>query len=185
MGKQINYWMEYDSFLLLAQKALDLGCIIYHEDRKQGIVCHGENLNIITKENNQYFFYFPEAGEICITESGKSKTICGFNGNENVIIEAGYSYIHDAPQKEILRNRLYCSTGYYDTSGEFVYRPECLDKVYGCLARFAKKIAPYTEITDIIVSSRNEDYGQKSEWRHKEYITPFCLERRNSGYRLG
>lgn len=28
MGKQINYYMEYDSFVLLAQKAIELGCEI-------------------------------------------------------------------------------------------------------------------------------------------------------------
>ena len=32
MGKQINYWLEFDGFLLLAQKALDLGCTIVRED---------------------------------------------------------------------------------------------------------------------------------------------------------
>ena len=32
MGKQINYWMDYDNFLLLAQKAIDLGCTIVKED---------------------------------------------------------------------------------------------------------------------------------------------------------
>ena len=29
MGKQINYWMDYESFLLVAKKAVDLG--IYRE----------------------------------------------------------------------------------------------------------------------------------------------------------
>ena len=28
MGKQINYWMDYDNFVLLAKKALELGCVI-------------------------------------------------------------------------------------------------------------------------------------------------------------
>ena len=32
LGKQINYYIEYDSFVLLAQKALDLGCKIIKED---------------------------------------------------------------------------------------------------------------------------------------------------------
>ena len=29
MGKQINYYMEYDSFILLAKKAIELGCEIF------------------------------------------------------------------------------------------------------------------------------------------------------------
>lgn len=28
MGNQINYYMKYDSFVLLAQKAIELGCEI-------------------------------------------------------------------------------------------------------------------------------------------------------------
>ncbi|EEG55094.1 hypothetical protein CLOSTASPAR_02830 [[Clostridium] asparagiforme DSM 15981] len=38
MGKQINYWMDYDNFLSLSQKALDLGCTIVKEDLDQGRV---------------------------------------------------------------------------------------------------------------------------------------------------
>ena len=29
MGKQLNYWMDYDSFVLVAKKALELGVVIY------------------------------------------------------------------------------------------------------------------------------------------------------------
>ncbi len=38
MGKQINYWMDYDNFILLAQKALDLGCVIVKQDTSTGKV---------------------------------------------------------------------------------------------------------------------------------------------------
>mgnify|MGYP003585235304 CR=1 FL=1 len=31
MGKHINYWMDYDSFLLITEKALELGCVIYRQ----------------------------------------------------------------------------------------------------------------------------------------------------------
>ena len=31
MGKQINYYMEYESFLLVAEKALELGCEIIRD----------------------------------------------------------------------------------------------------------------------------------------------------------
>ncbi len=38
MGKQINYWMDYDNFILLAKKALELGCVICrrHTDEEYG-----------------------------------------------------------------------------------------------------------------------------------------------------
>ena len=38
MGKQINYWMDYDNFLLVAQMAVDLGCTVVKEDLKLGKV---------------------------------------------------------------------------------------------------------------------------------------------------
>ena len=47
MGKQINYWMDYDSFLLLAQKALDLGCRIVKEDLDAGT---GACLDMVNNE---------------------------------------------------------------------------------------------------------------------------------------
>ena len=37
-GKQISYWMDYDNFLSLSQKALDLGCTIVKEYLDQGRV---------------------------------------------------------------------------------------------------------------------------------------------------
>ncbi len=35
MGKQINYYMEYDSFLLLAAKAIELGCEVLEMERRE------------------------------------------------------------------------------------------------------------------------------------------------------
>lgn len=58
MGKQINYWMDYDNFLLVAQKAVDLGCTVVKEDLKLGKVIESKdigytssNLNHMTNRN--------------------------------------------------------------------------------------------------------------------------------------
>lgn len=68
MGKQINYWMDYDSFLLLAQKALDLGCRIVKEDLDAGKVTQSNDIGIVTPYGKYkrigYYFHLPEAGEI-------------------------------------------------------------------------------------------------------------------------
>ena len=66
-------------------------------------------------------------------------------------------------------------SGYYDENGEYIQRPECLTKTYQKLVRVLKKIAPYTELTDHIISTRNDDYLQEREWKHKEYISASCL----------
>lgn len=84
-----------------------------------------------------------------------------------------------------MRARIYCITGYYNEDGEYIPRPECLTKVYNALARYVKKLAPCTEFTDTRISMRDENYGEKVEYKHKEYVTKACLELvEREGYRL-
>ena len=90
------------------------------------------------------------------------------------MIEAGYSFIsHD--KRTISRNRLYCITGYYDTDGSFVARPDCVTKIYEALTREVKKLAPRTEIVEFVTSIHDENYLQQTEYQHKEYVTKHCV----------
>lgn len=188
MGKQINYYLEFESFKLIAQKALDLGCEIVREDlskfakTKVTVSC---DLSILTDEDGAYyFFHLPEAGKLKINnyECGE-RLDHGFNESGNSIIEAGYSRVSDA-EKRVSSSRLYLTTGYFDKNENFIYRPDCIVKVYNSLARYVKKLAPYTELTDTYTSIREENYGQPVEYQHKEYVTPFCLDLREKGYKL-
>ena len=174
--------MDYDNFLLLAQKAVDLGCTIVKEDFDSGKVIESKDFNIVTLSydnfyDTKYYFHLPEAGDIKIhTVNGKERLDCILNASGNALIEAAYSFIVNEPtgicgncsKKEIKRARLYCITGYYDEIGEWIPRPECLTKVYNSLVRYVKKIAPYTEMVDILVSMKDENYGEEYEWQHKE-----------------
>lgn len=183
MGKQINYWMDYDNFLSLSQKALDLGCTIVKEDLDQGRVIESESISLITPyetySRTSYYFHLPEAGEIRIlTADGKDYLDYGFTATGNAMIEADYSLIIDEPtgaagirrKKEIHRARIYCISGYYDENEKYIPRPDCLTNVYNSLARFIKKLAPSTKIP---------------QYTHKAYITPTCLTLVNqAGYKL-
>lgn len=198
MGKQINYWMDYDNFLLVAQKAVDLGCTVIKEDLASGKVLEGKDVSIITPYGKHmhtcYYFHLPEAGAIEIhTINGKEYLNCSYNANGNSVIEAGYSFTINEPagaagirrKKELHRARLYCITGYYDDNEEYIPRPDCLTRVYHSLIRYVKKVAPYTEFTSILISTKAENYGEKYEYRHKEYITKTCLDLvNNEGYKL-
>ena len=197
MGKQLNYWMEYDSFLLVAQKAVDLGCTIVKEDFDLGKVTESQDVSIVTQYGKfchiNYYFHLLEAGNINIhIVNGKERLEHGFCASGNSVIEAGYSFIINEPtgvwnkaKKEIRRARIYCITGYYDENGEYISRPECLTKVYNSLVRYVKKVAPYTELSDVRISMKDEEYGKEIEYRHKEYITKTCLSMRNNeGYKL-
>ena len=198
MGKQINYWMDYESFLLLAQKALDLGCRIIREDPDAGKVTESGDIGIVTpygkRKRIRYYFHLPEAGDVEIkTYDGMERLDHGFSATGNAVIEAGYSFglrestgvCGTQEKREIMRARIYCITGYYNEDGEYIPRPECLTKVYDALARYVKKLAPCTEFTDTRISMRDENYGEKVEYKHKEYVTKACLELvEREGYRL-
>ena len=54
MGKQINYYMEYEAFLKIAQAALDSGCVIVKDyDGK----ITGTDISIVTPDCTNYFFH--------------------------------------------------------------------------------------------------------------------------------
>ena len=173
MGKQINYWLGYEDFLPIAQAALDSGCIIIKS--VGGKLVYGNTLDIVTKDKQYYYFYVPEAGELISRQlpSG-DECIGGYDSSGNVVIEANFSYRND-DKKWLSRSRLYVISGYYN-DGAYISRPESVTKVYNKLVRVVKKIAPYTELTDTYISTRDEDYLQEKEWKHKEYISPEFLE---------
>ncbi len=175
MGKQINYWLGYEEFLQIAQKALDCGCVIIKP--VSGKLVYGQALDIVTEKEHRYYFYVPEAGEL----SGKTipfekeDSINGYTAEGNTVIHVGFSFRNDE-KKELIRNRLFVISGYYDSDGEYVSRPECVTKTYNRLVRVVKRIAPYIELTDTYVSVKEEDYLQEKEWKHKEYISPEFLD---------
>lgn len=174
MGKQINYWLGYEDFLKIAQAALDCGCVIIKS--VSGKPVYGQTLDIVTENERGYYFHVPEAGEL----SGRpipleAAAIGGYTAFGNTVIEAGFSFKNDET-KEIFRSRLFVISGYYDDGGEYVPRPECVTKTYNKLARIVKKLAPYTELTDTYVNTRDDGYLQAKEWRHKEYVSPQFLQ---------
>ena len=177
MGKQINYYMEYDSFVLLAKKAIELGCEIIPFSAE--VLNRGCSLDMVSKENRNYCFHVPEAGEIKIEQHwGKEHVVRGYNKSGNAVIEAQFSYI-DSNDKHITRSRIYCITDYYDADGNLIKRPDCITKIYESLARYVKKLAPYTEVE---YKPANPLYDKINQ---KVYITPQCLTLvREHGYEL-
>lgn len=170
MGKQINYYMEYESFLLVAEKALELGCEIIRD--RDGKIIRGYTTDVITRDINRYYFRVPEAGEIATEERyGKTYVKRGYCASGASIIEAGYSFFRPE-KKEIQRERLFCISDYFDEDGNLIKRPDCVTKIYESLARYVKKIAPYTELEHYVANPMYE--GRK--FTTKEYITPKCLE---------
>lgn len=171
LGKQINYYIEYDSFVLLAQKALDLGCKIIKEDLLKGVVIESDSIDIISEECKVYYFYIPEAGKYKVEMIGNKERIdYGYSASGVTMIEARMSTILN-DNKEITRGRLYCVTDYYDEEGNLIKRLDLVTKIYNALARYVKKLAPYTDVEHYVLNPMYE--GKKV--LTKEYITSKCL----------
>ena len=183
MGKQINYYMEYESFLRLAEKALSLGCEIIRDEHADSIG-RGFSLDLVTPDVIRYYFRVPEAGDITsATDLNGRLYVNSTPESGSCLIEAGFSKIwHE--EKRIGRNRLYSSTGCYDAGGAFIGRPECVTKVYNALTRYVKKLAPQTETVEMRISIADETYLQEVEHRSKQYITEYCLQLQQAGYAL-
>lgn len=165
MGRQINYYIEYESFLEIAQAALECGCIIIKQDLKSrpSKVFQSRDISIVTKDCWHYYFYLPEAGSVRTKTYDYGERIdYGYNECGNAMIEAGFSIVREE-KKEIRGERLFVMTGYYDDSGSWIPRPNCLNKVYNKLVRLVKKLAP------------NKD---------KEYVSDYCLKlHKEQGYK--
>jgi len=166
MGRQVNYFMEVDSFKLLAQKALDLGFVIIEQlsVKSENGLYRGEfnqyqslDKMDFSVHKLKYFLYLEEAGEI-VSDNGF------IDVSQSPVIEASYSKIHD---NKISRGRIWVSTGYYNDAEEFINRSEILDKKYSSLARYVKKLAPYTEISS--------KFQNGISHISKEYITLYLL----------
>ncbi|MBR6185057.1 MAG: hypothetical protein IKQ41_02245 [Clostridia bacterium] len=184
MGKQLNYYMEYDRFLLLAKKALELGCEIIRDEHTDEIQ-RGFSLDLITPELIFYYFRVPQAGDIItgIDMYGKQYVKGSYSSNGSCLIEAGFSAIWET-EKLICSNRLYSSSGYYDENKAFVGRPECTDKVYKNLVRYAKKIAPKNEIVIKQLGAQDITNLPGIELKEKFYMTDYCLQLQRKGFIL-
>lgn len=171
MGKQINYCIDYDTFILLARKALEYGCKIIKEDSKAGVVTESDSVDIISKDCFRYYFHVPEAGKYVIKKAGEKEYVDqGYSSSGVTLIEAETTIIRET-KKEIQRGRLFCVSGYYDGEGHYVNRPDCVTKIYNALVRYLKKQVLYLDVEHYVFNPIYE--GRK--FVSKEYITTKCL----------
>ena len=163
MGKQIVYWITYDKFLFLANCAVENGLCIIKKTAAQ--IVRGKT-DIVTPDKSTYYFAPPS-----FDSAEQNLSAAAYRGQ---LIEIGFSPI-DHDSQIIHRSRIYLGTGFYNEDGEFIKANDGLAAVYNKLVKQLKRIAPYTELTDMI---------NDKEWIHKEYVCSECLVYRQSGYSL-
>ena len=173
MGKQITYYMDRESFLVLAQAALDEGLLILKNDYTETPQEPCRDLSVID-DCTEYYFYLPEIAPLTHTHTAYGYYVNSYSYPSCLaIIEAGYSKKADS----IRESRIYVQTGTYN-DGEWIPRNEKLTKIYNKLVRKVKKLAPYKEL----VFYSNE-YEEQAAGR-KEYLSPACEEWRRDGCEL-
>lgn len=103
MGRQINYWMDYKSFLNVAQTAVECGCIIVRNDINVKKPVQSKDISIVTEDCKNYFFYLPEAGRMNFKKYNDGREVAdkGFTETGNAVIEAGFSYIRNDSKKSL------------------------------------------------------------------------------------
>lgn len=173
MGKQITYYMERESFLVLAQAALDEGLLIlkngYTEEPQEPCA----DLSAID-DCTEYYFYLPEIAPLTHTHTAYGYYVNSFSYPSCLaIIEAGYS----KKASSIKESRIYVQTGTYNDD-EWIPRPEKITKIYNKLVRKVKKLAPYKEL--VFYDEDGEDFWPGK----KEYLSPTCEDWRREGCEL-
>ena len=186
MGKQINYYMDYESFLRLAELALSEGCLILKNAHTAEPQQPQNDISIITEDCMRYFFYLPELAELDQKQDMYGNYYINNVGNKLTLalIEAGFSKYHSGKDTSVNIARLYIPTGNYRSNGVLYQRTERITKIYNKLARLARKLAPRTtlEIDDVIFDEDNKATATKVQC--KVYASSKCLEWRTQGYEL-
>jgi hypothetical protein len=172
MGKQINYYMDYDNFLKLAEVALGEGCMILRNEHTPYEQIPQSDISAILPEHTEYYFYLPELADL-----EQLRDVYGnyyVNTRRNfALIEAGFSRKREAEKCWITRSRLYIQTSDYDTDGQRIVCTERLVKVYEKLARLVRKLCPTMKI--------ELSFGVKP---YQKYLSPACAQWRSQGYEL-
>lgn len=137
--------MERESFLQVAQLALECGCEIVKEDLnvRPTTVIRTRDISAITPNDWMFWFYVPEAGRLeTNTYDCGERVEHGFSESGNALIEAGVSLIREE-EKVITRSRLYVQSGYWNVNDVWIPRPKCVDEIYNKLVRRVKKLTVY------------------------------------------
>ena len=187
MGMQVNYYMDHETFLLVAQKALKEGCLILRWEHTSQPQQPARDLSIVTEEQMRYYFYLPELAPLAYKpdKNGQYYLDNSFSPLSLALIEASFSRhwpAHGSTLPNINPARLYIPTGFWDENRQWVPRSERLTKVYQKLARLARKLAPSAALTVDDIDYNQEGNPEPVQRPGRVYASPRCLEWREEGF---
>ena len=158
MGRQIQYYMELEMFMLVTKQALELGFTIIQGKKDFTIL---KSIDSVDFNQRLYLYLSLDNYPLRISNNGFIDEL------SCPIIEAGFSRINDQ-NLQISNARLWVSSGFWDNGEKYITRSDELDKKYSMLVKYIKKSTIFTEV-EVRTHS-----GMKV--KSKEYITPFCLD---------
>lgn len=174
---QINFWMEYDAFVQVAQAAVSYGCVLIKKTA-DGKHISGTDISIVSKDAQSYYFYVPEAGAFPV-ETIHGYEFIAHGASALTVISADYSIVMEGG-KEITRGRLYASPEEFGEN-DYISRPDCVTNIYRKLVELVKKLAPYTEFTGSYISTKEPEFLQEKAWARREFISPQILQQKVKG----
>jgi hypothetical protein len=188
MGKQINFYMEENTYKQIVEKALSMGFVVLYQECVGGKPKHWEyeyhwyeTMPDFPFDKGHYF-HNPALGgfrntldnkEYLTWEEIKERKLllgCMFAP----MIEARCSYVSHE-NKIIGSTRLYISSDYYDYQGTLVKQNEAFVKQYDSLVRIVKKLAIKREFPCA---------PPYADCVRKEYMTDYMLGLFKNGYEI-
>ena len=186
MGRQINFYIEENSYKQVVEKALSIGFVVLYQECVGGQRGHWEyeyhwyETMPDFSFDKRHYFYNPGLGgfrntldnkEYLTWEEIKERKLflgCIFAP----MIEASCSFVSDK-DKFIVSNRLYICSDYYDFQDVLVKQSEEFIKQYETLVKVIKKLAP---IRKLACKPPYENCVRK------EYMTDYMFKLYQNGY---
>ena len=185
MGKQINFYMEEDTYKQIVEKALVMGYVILYEEKIGGTPGNWEYKYHRYEEMpdfplvNMHYFYNPALGGLHYVSDDTEYTFEEIKAKKLFLgsmfapmIETGCSRVSD-DGKFITRSRMYIRSDYYNSQGVLIKQSEEFMKQYASLTRIAKKLAVKRELKGL---------PEYPDWITTEYMTDYMFGLYKKGY---
>lgn len=150
MGKQFNYYADYDLSLRIREMALSLGLEIIKQNPRSKQITRAHSADDFSREYN-IFFYDEPLG------------VLSFHGHTGLINDGSSPVIQVSQTKVnheeecVYRGRLWVSTSHYDANGaKIVTAPELIKKYTRLAASIRRNVVneevPHGEYRDVYIS---------------------------------
>ena len=166
MGKQFNYYADFDLSLRIREMALSLGLEIIKQDSRSRQITRARSADDFSTEYSIFFY-----DELFGTLSFNRNTGL-INDSNSPVIQVSQTKVNDE-EEYVSRGRLWVSTSHYDANGaKIVTVPELIKKYTKLVAFIRRNVVneevPHGECRDVYIKSY-VSMSLRSDERIKKY----------------